>query len=102
MTELETLLTTGLADVISAAPTTATIGTTAVRGVFNPGAAEGQLGMGGLVGAQGGDFTYLATAASAPSLLTVITVGGAVKRVASVHSDGGMITIGLEDPEDVR
>jgi len=32
----------------------------------------------------------------------VITVGGAVKRVASVHSDGGMITIGLEDPEDVR
>lgn len=102
MTELDTLLAAGLADAINASPTVATIGTTAVRGLYNPGERAGELGMGGLVQPQAGDFTYPATTVSAPSLLTVITVGGVVRRVLSVQEDSGMITLGLADPEDVR
>ena len=102
MTELESLVSSALSEVIAAAPTTATIGGTAVTGLYNPGDRAGELGMGGLVQPQSGDFTYPASAVSAPSLLTVISVGGANRRVMSIQEDSGMVTLSLGDPEDVR
>ena len=102
MTELESLVDAALAEVISAAPSTAVIGGTTVTGLYNPGERQAELGMGGLVQPQGGDFTYPASVVSAPSLLTVVTVDGSARRVTAIHADSGMVTLTLADPADVR
>jgi hypothetical protein len=58
--------------------------------------------MGGLVNPAPAEFVYLATAASAPSLLTTVTVSGERKRVLGVTQDAGMISLSLGEPDDVR
>ena len=102
MTELEQLITSGLSDAIAAAPVTASIGGIAVAGIYSPNEQTGQLGYGGLVEPQASEFVYLASAASAPVLLTVVTVAGARKRVIGINNDGGTISLALATPEDVR
>jgi hypothetical protein len=73
-----------------------------VAGIYVRQAEAGELGVGGMVNPAGAEFVYLASAASAPALLTTITVGGEVKRVMSRLEDAGMIELTLGDPEDVR
>lgn len=103
MTELHSLMAAGLSEMIEAAgATTAFIGGTTVTGVYTPGEKTGELGMGGLVTPSPAEFVYPATAASAPDLLGTITVANATKRVMSTQEDGGLITVTLGNPEDVR
>jgi hypothetical protein len=103
VTELDTLMTAGLSDMIAGAGSvTASIGGTTVTGMFTPGEKSGELGMGGLVTPAPAEFVYPATAASAPSLLGTITVDNTTKRVMSTQDDGGLITVTLGDPDDVR
>ena len=102
MTELQTLMTTGLADMISALPTTATISGLAVQGIYTPNEQTGQLGYGGMVDPQGSEFVYLSAGVTTPSLMSVITVGGTRKRVAGINSDSGTTSLMLTTPEDVR
>lgn len=93
----------GLGDMVAGCGSaTCTIGASAVTGLYAPGEKTGELGMGGLVNPAPAEFVYLATAASAPSLLTVVTVSGERKRVLGVTQDAGMISLSLGDPEDVR
>ena len=102
MTELQTLMTTGLADMISALPTTATISGLAVQGIYTPNEQTSQLGYGGMVDPQGSEFVYLSAGVTTPSLMSVITVGGTRKRVAGINSDSGTTSLMLTTPEDVR
>ena len=103
MTELETLMTAGLSDMMTGAGSvTASIGGTTVTGMFTPGEKQGELGLGGLVTPTPAEFVYPATAASAPALLGTITVAHAVRRVLSTQEDGGLITVTLGEKDDVR
>jgi len=102
VTELQTLMTTGVADMISALPTTATISGLAVQGVYTPSEQTAELGMGGFVNPQNAEFVCLTSAVSLPSLLSIVTVGGAAKRLTGVQVDQGISTLMLADPEDVR
>lgn len=103
MSDLESLIRSGIADMIEGAGSvTAGIGTKTVTGIYAPGEKTGELGMGGLVNPAPAEFVYLATAASAPALLTTVTVSGERKRVLGVTQDAGMISLSLGDPEDVR
>lgn len=103
MTELETLMTTGLSDMITGAGSvTASMGGTTVTGMFTPGEKQGELGLGGLVTPTPAEFVYPASAASAPSLLSTVTVDHVVRRVISTQEDGGLITVTLAERDDVR
>ena len=102
MTEIQTLMTQGVADMISAMPTTATISGLSVRGVYTPNEQTAELGMGGFVNAQNAEFVCLTAAVSLPALMTIVTVGGSPKRLTGVQSDQGVMTLILADPEDVR
>ena len=102
MTELQTLMTTGVADMTGAMPTTATISGLAVQGVYTPSEQTAELGMGGFVNPQNAEFVCLSSAVSLPALMTIVTVGGAAKRLTGVQSDQGVTTLILADPEDVR
>ena len=102
MTEIQTLMTTGVADMIAAMPTVATISGLSVRGVFTPNEQTAELGMGGFVNAQNAEFVCLTAAVSLPALMTIVTVGGSPKRLTGVQSDQGVTTLILADPEDVR
>ena len=95
-------MTTGLADMISALPTTATISGLAVQGIYTPNEQTGQLGYGGMVDPQGSEFVYVSAAVTTPSLMSVLTVGGTRKRVAGINSDSGTTSLMLTTPEDVR
>jgi hypothetical protein len=95
-------MTTGVADMIGAMPTTATISGLAVVGVYTPSEQTAELGMGGFVNPQNAEFVCLSSAVSLPKLMTIVTVGGAAKRVTGVQSDQGVTTLILADPEDVR
>jgi hypothetical protein len=103
VTELDSLMTQGLTEAMTGAGSvTAAIGGTTVTGMYAPGEQTSQLGVGGLVNPAPADFTYLASAASAPAALSVVTVAHVRRRVASTQADGGLITVTLEDLEDVR
>lgn len=102
MTELETLMTSGVADMIGAMPTTATISGLSVRGVYTPSEQTAELGMGGFVNPQNAEFVCLTAAVSLPALMTIVTVGGSPKRLTGIQSDQGITTLILADPEDVR
>ena len=103
MSDFESLVRSGISDMIEGAGSvTAGIGTKTVTGIYAPGEKTGELGMGGLVNPAPAEFVYLATAASAPALLTTVTVSGERKRVLGVTQDAGMISLSLGDPEDVR
>lgn len=102
MTEIQTLMTQGVADMIAAMPTVATISGLSVRGVFTPNEQTAELGMGGFVNAQNAEFVCLTAAVSLPALMTIVTVGGSPKRLTGVQSDQGVTTLILADPEDVR
>jgi len=102
VTELQTLMTTGVADMTGAMPTTATISGLAVQGVYTPSEQTAELGMGGFVNPQNAEFVCLSSAVSLPALMTIVTVGGAAKRLTGVQSDQGVTTLILADPEDVR
>ena len=102
MTELQTLMTTGVADMIAALPTTATISGLAVQGVYTPSEQTAELGMGGFVNPQNAEFVCLTSAVSLPALMSIVTVGGAAKRLTGVMADQGISTLMLADPEDVR
>jgi hypothetical protein len=103
VTELDSLMTAGLSDMMAGAGSvTASIGGTTVTGMYTPGEKSGELGIGGLVTPAPAEFVYSATAASAPAQLKTITVANATKRVMSTQEDGGLITVTLGDPDDVR
>ena len=102
MTEIQTLMTQGVADMIAAMPTVATISGLSVRGVYTPNEQTAELGMGGFVNAQNAEFVCLTAAVSLPALMTIVTVGGLPKRLTGVQSDQGVTTLILADPEDVR
>ena len=102
MTELQALMTTGMADMIAALPTTATISGLAVVGVYTPSEQTAELGMGGFVNPQNAEFVCLTSAVSLPALMSIVTVGGAAKRLTGVQADQGISTLMLADPEDVR
>jgi hypothetical protein len=103
VTELDSLMTAGLSDMMAGAGSvTASIGGTTVTGIYTPGEKSGELGIGGLVTPAPAEFVYPATAASAPAQLKTITVANATKRVMSTQEDGGLITVTLGDPDDVR
>jgi len=102
VTELQTLMTTGVANMISALPTIATISGLAVQGVYTPNEQTAELGMGGFVNPQNAEFVCLSSAVSLPKLMTIVTVGGSPKRLTGVQSDQGITTLILADPEDVR
>ena len=102
MTELETLMTSGLSEAIAASPVTASIGGTVVTGFYTPNEQSGQLGYGGMIEPQGSEFVYLTADVSAPAIMTTITVSGARKRVTAINTDGGMTSLTLATPEDVR
>lgn len=102
MTEIQTLMTQGVADMIAAMPTVATISGLSVRGVYTPNEQTAELGMGGFVNAQNAEFVCLTSAVSLPALMTIVTVGGSPKRLTGVQSDQGVTTLILADPEDVR
>lgn len=102
MTELETLMTAGVADMIVAMPTTATVSGVAVRGVYTPSEQTAELGIGGFVNPQNAEFVCLTAAVSLPALMTIVTVGGSPKRLTGIQSDQGITTLILADPEDVR
>jgi hypothetical protein len=95
-------MTTGVADMISALPTIATISGLAVQGVYTPNEQTAELGMGGFVNPQNAEFVCLSSAVSLPKLMTIVTVGGSPKRLTAVQSDHGVTTLILADPEDVR
>ena len=95
-------MTSGVADMIAAMPTTATISGLTVRGIYTPSEQTAELGMGGFVNPQNAEFVCLTAAVSVPALMTIVTVGGAPKRLTSVQSDQGVTTLILADPEDVR
>lgn len=95
-------MTSGLSDAIAAAPVTASLGGTVVTGFYSPNEQTGQLGYGGLVEPQGSEFVYLASVVSPPVLMSTITVAGIRKRVSGINHDGGMISLTLATPEDVR
>jgi hypothetical protein len=96
-------MTAGLSDMMAGAGSvTASIGGTTVTGIYTPGEKSGELGIGGLVTPAPAEFVYPATAASAPAQLKTITVANASKRVMSTQEDGGLITVTLGDPDDVR
>jgi len=96
-------MTSGLSDMMAGSGSvTASIGGTVVTGIYAPGEKSGDLGMGGLVTPSPAEFVYEATAASAPALLGTITVANATKRVMSYQEDGGLISVALADPDDVR
>jgi len=103
VSDFESLVRSGISDMIEGAGSvTANIGSKTVTGIYAPGEKTGELGMGGLVNPAPAEFVYLATAASAPALLTTVTVSGERKRVLGVTQDAGMISLSLGDPEDVR
>ena len=102
MTEIQTLMTQGVADMIAAMPTVATISGLSVRGVYTPNEQTAELGMGGFVNAQNAEFVCLTAAVSLPALMTIVTVGGSPKRLTGVQSDQGVTNLILADPEDVR
>ena len=102
MTEIQTLMTQGVADMIAAMPTVATISGLSVRGVYTPNEQTADLGIGGFVNAQNAEFVCLTAAVSLPALMTIVTVGGSPKRLTGVQSDQGVTTLILADPEDVR
>ena len=102
MTEIQTLMMQGVADMIAAMPTVATISGLSVRGVYTPNEQTAELGMGGFVNAQNAEFVCLTAAVSLPALMTIVTVGGSPKRLTGVQSDQGVTTLILADPEDVR
>ena len=102
MTELQTLMTTGVADMTGAMPTTATIFGLPVKGVYTPSEQTAELGMGGFVNPQNAEFVCLTAAVSVPALMSIVTVGGSPKRLTGVQSDQGVTTLILADPEDVR
>ena len=103
MTELETLMTAGLSDMMSGAGSvTASIGGNTVTGIYTPGEKSGDLGIGGLVTPTPAEFVYPATAASAPVPLSAVTVANVVRRVMSTQEDGGLITVTLGEKDDVR
>lgn len=102
MTEIQTLMTQGVADMIAAMPTVATISGLSVRGVYTPNEQTAELGMGGFVSPQNAEFVCLTAAVSLPALMTIVTVGGLPKRLTGVQSDQGVTTLILADPEDVR
>jgi len=102
VTEIQTLMTQGVADLIAAMPTVATISGLSVRGVYTPSEQTAELGMGGFVNPQNAEFVCLTTAVSLPALMTIVTVGGSPKRLTGVQSDQGVTTLILADPEDVR
>ena len=102
MTEIQTLMTQGVADMIAAMPTVATISGLSVRGVYTPNEQTAELGMGGFVNAQNAEFVCLTAAVSLPAIMTIVTVGGSPKRLTGVQSDQGVTTLILADPEDVR
>lgn len=102
MTEIQTLMTQGVADMIAAMPTVATISGLSVRGVYTPNEQTAELGMGGFVNPQNAEFVCLTAAVSLPALMTIVTVGGLAKRLTGVQSDQGVTTLILADPEDVR
>ena len=95
-------MTTGVADMTGAMPTTATISGLPVKGVYTPSEQTAELGMGGFVNPQNAEFVCLSSAVSLPALMTIVTVGGAAKRLTGVQSDQGVTTLVLADPEDVR
>jgi hypothetical protein len=95
-------MTTGVANMISALPTIATISGLAVQGVYTPNEQTAELGMGGFVNPQNAEFVCLSSAVSLPKLMTIVTVGGSPKRLTGVQSDQGITTLILADPEDVR
>ena len=95
-------MTTGVADMTGAMPTTATISGLPVRGVYTPSEQTAELGMGGFVNPQNAEFVCLSSAVSLPALMTIVTVGGAAKRLTGVQADQGVTTLILADPEDVR
>jgi hypothetical protein len=95
-------MTTGVADMTGAMPTTATISGLPVKGVYTPSEQTAELGMGGFVNPQNAEFVCLSSAVSLPALMTIVTVGGAAKRLTGVQSDQGVTTLILADPEDVR
>jgi len=95
-------MTQGVADLIAAMPTVATISGLSVRGVYTPSEQTAELGMGGFVNPQNAEFVCLTTAVSLPALMTIVTVGGSPKRLTGVQSDQGVTTLILADPEDVR
>ena len=104
MTDFESLVRSGIADMIEGAGSTVATfsASVTVSGIYAPGEKTGELGMGGLVNPAPAEFVYLATSASAPALLTTVTVSGERKRVLGVTQDAGMISLSLGDPEDVR
>ena len=102
MTEIQTLMTQGVADMIAAMPTAATISGLSVRGVYTPSEQTAELGIGGFVNPQNAEFVCLTAAVSLPALMTIVTVGGSPKRLTGVQSDQGVTTLILADPEDVR
>ena len=102
MTELEILMTSGLSEAIAASPVTASIGGTVVTGFYTPNEQTGQLGYGGMVDPQGSEFVYVTADVTAPAMMTIITVAGARKRVTEINTDGGMTSLTLVTPEDVR
>ena len=102
MTEIQTLMTQGVADMIAAMPTVATISGLSVRGVYTPSEQTAELGIGGFVNPQNAEFVCLTAAVSLPALMTIVTVGGSPKRLTGVQSDQGVTTLILADPEDVR
>ena len=102
MTEIQTLMTQGVADMIAAMPTVATISGLSVRGVYTPSEQTAELGMGGFVNPQNAEFVCLTAAVSLPALMTIVTVGGSPKRLTGVQSVQGVTTLILADPEDVR
>jgi len=102
VTELEELMTSGLADAISAAPVTASIGGSVVTGFYATNEQTAQLGYGGMVDPQGSEFVYVSSGVTAPSLMSVITVAGIRKRVHGINSDSGTTSLMLTTPEDVR
>jgi hypothetical protein len=95
-------MTTGVADMTGAMPTTATISGLPVKGVYTPSEQTAELGMGGFVNPQNAEFVCLTSAVSLPALMTIVTVGGAAKRLTGLQADQGVTTLILADPEDVR
>lgn len=103
MTELESIMQAGIGDMVAGAGvSTCTIGVTVVTGVYSPGEKSAELGIGGMVNPSPAEFVYQSSAASAPSLLSVVVVSGEKKRVMGVTEDSGLTSITLADPEDVR
>jgi hypothetical protein len=102
VTELEELMTSGLAEAISAAPVTASFSGSVVTGFYTSNEQTSQLGYGGMVDPQGSEFVYVSAGVTTPSLLTVITVAGIRKRVHGINSDSGTTSLMLTTPEDVR